>query len=152
MKAKDVSFWVIIFAVVWVLSLALVKAFLPVTAGVAFGLSIVELIAGGVFFVIAFTPIYRSIWLDKKLGIAGSVSKPGMPKKVSLWVIIFAVAWVWGLLLLKGFSPLYGYNDFGMNIYEIIGSGVFFVIAFTPIYRSIWLDKKMEAVKAEGVI
>ena len=107
MKAKDVSFWVIIFAVVWVLSLALVKAFLPVTAGVAFGLSIVEVIAGGVFFVIAFTPIYRSIWLDKKLGIAGSTYKSGMPKKVSLWVIIFAVAWVWGLLLLKGFSPLY---------------------------------------------
>ena len=47
MKAKDVSFWVIIFAVVWVLSLALVKAFLPVAAGVAFGLSIFEVIAGG---------------------------------------------------------------------------------------------------------
>lgn len=64
-------------------------------------------------------------------------------KKVSLWVIIFAVVWVLGLSLVKAFLPLWGHGEFGLSMTEIVASGVFFVIAFTPVYRSIWLDKKL---------
>lgn len=68
MKAKSVSLWVIILSGVWVAVLALAKAMFPAITGSELGLGIPEIIATGVFFVIIFTPVYRSIWLDKQLG------------------------------------------------------------------------------------
>lgn len=68
MKAKSVSLWVIILSGVWVAVLALAKAMFPAVTGAEFGLGVPEIIATGVFFVIIFTPVYRSIWLDKQLG------------------------------------------------------------------------------------
>lgn len=68
MKAKSVSLWVIILSGVWVAVLALAKAMFPAVTGSELGLGVPEIIATGVFFVIIFTPVYRSIWLDKKLG------------------------------------------------------------------------------------
>ena len=71
MKAKDVSLWAIIIAIVWVGLLFLVKGFVPVFAdGKVFGLDAKEIIISGTFFVVACSPVYRSIWLDKKLGIS----------------------------------------------------------------------------------
>lgn len=71
MKAKDVSLWAIVLAIVWVAVLFLVKGFVPVILnGRAFGLDAKEIIISGVFFVVACSPVYRSIWLDKKLGIS----------------------------------------------------------------------------------
>lgn len=71
MKAKDVSLKAIVLAIVWVMVLFLVKGFVPVIwAGKSFGLDAREIIISGVFFVIACSPLYRSIWLDKKLGIS----------------------------------------------------------------------------------
>lgn len=68
MRAKSVSLWVIILSGVWVAVLALAKAMFPAVTGAELGLGIPEIIATGVFFVIIFTPVYRSIWLDKQLG------------------------------------------------------------------------------------
>lgn len=68
MKAKSVSLWVIILAGVWVAVLALARAMFPAMTGAELGLGVPEIIATGVFFVVIFTPVYRSIWLDKKLG------------------------------------------------------------------------------------
>lgn len=71
MKAKDVSLFAIVLAIVWVAVLFLVKGFVPVIwSGKAFGLEAKEIIISGVFFVVACSPVYRSIWLDKKLGIS----------------------------------------------------------------------------------
>ena len=71
MKAKDVSLAAIVLAVVWVAILFLVKGFVPVIwAGKAFGLEAKEIIISGAFFVVACSPVYRSIWLDKKLGLS----------------------------------------------------------------------------------
>lgn len=70
MKAKDISLKAIVLAIVWVAVLFLVKGFVPVIfSGKAFGLDAKEIIVSGVFFVVACSPVYRSIWLDKKLGI-----------------------------------------------------------------------------------
>ena len=70
MKAKDVSLWAIVVAIVWVAVLFLVRGFVPVfSEGKVFGLDAKEIIVSGVFFVVACSPVYRSIWLDKKLGI-----------------------------------------------------------------------------------
>lgn len=70
MKAKDVSLWAIVVAIVWVALLFVAKGLIPVFfAGKTFGLDAKEIIASGAFFVIACSPVYRSIWLDKKLGL-----------------------------------------------------------------------------------
>lgn len=68
MKAKSVSLWVIVLAGVWVAALSLVRAVFPAMTGAELGLGVPEIIATGGFFVVIFTPVYRSIWLDKKLG------------------------------------------------------------------------------------
>lgn len=71
MKAKDVSLAAIVLAVVWVAILFLVKGFVPVIwAGKAFGLDAKEIIISGAFFVVECSPVYRSIWMDKKLGLS----------------------------------------------------------------------------------
>ena len=73
MKAKDVSLKAIVLAIVWVAALFLAKGFVPVIwTGKDFGLDAKEIIISGVFFVVACSPVYRSIWLDKKLGINNS--------------------------------------------------------------------------------
>lgn len=156
MGAKKISLWVIIVSVVWVLALTVARALVPVFTGINLGLAVPEIVAGGVFFVVAFTPVYRSIWLDKKLGITDP-GQGGDAQAVSLWVIVFSVAWVFGVSLVKAFYPFWGFGEFGLSIYEIIGVGVFLVVAFTPVYRSIWLDKKISVqglsvplVKGEG--
>ena len=71
MKAKTVSLLAIVLAIVWVAVLFLVKGLVPVFFdGKAFGLEVKDIIISGVFFVVACSPVYRSIWLDKKLGIS----------------------------------------------------------------------------------
>ena len=85
MKAKDVSLRAIVLAIVWVAVLFLVKGFVPVIwSGKAFGLDAKEIIIGGVFFVVACSPVYRSIWLDKKLGIKadGGSEKEGKDEPI----------------------------------------------------------------------
>lgn len=70
MSAKDISLKAIVLAIVWVAILFLVKGFVPVIwTGTTFGLDAKEIIVSGVFFVVACSPVYRSIWLDKKLGL-----------------------------------------------------------------------------------
>lgn len=71
MKAKTVSLLAIVLAIVWVAVLFLLKGFVPIVfSGKSFGLDAKEIIISGVFFVVACSPVYRSIWLDKKLGIS----------------------------------------------------------------------------------
>jgi hypothetical protein len=73
MKAKTVSLLAIVLALVWVAVLFLLKGFVPVLfSGKSLGLDAKEIIISGVFFVVACSPVYRSIWLDKKLGISQS--------------------------------------------------------------------------------
>lgn len=70
MKAKDVSLKSIVLAIVWVCVMSLCKAFVPVFFdGKQVGITMLEIFGAGAFFVIACSPVYRSIWLDKKLGI-----------------------------------------------------------------------------------
>ncbi len=78
MKAKKISLGAIILACVWIGVLSLLKGFTPIIwAGKIFGLSITEILTTGAAFVIVCTPIYRSIWLDKKLGIKNDAAADG---------------------------------------------------------------------------
>lgn len=78
MKAKSVSLKGIVFAIVWIGALSLLRGFVPVLfPGKEFGLSIGEITFTGGIFVILFTPVYVSIWLDKKFGLSGSDDDTG---------------------------------------------------------------------------
>lgn len=63
-------------------------------------------------------------------------------KLISLFAIIFAFVWVASLTLIKTFLPLVTGKNIELEFFEIIISGIFFVVVFLPIYLSIWLDKK----------
>lgn len=79
MKAKDVSLKSIVLAIVWVCVMSLCKAFVPVFFdGKQVGITMMEIFGAGAFFVIACSPVYRSIWLDKKLGIYEKQSERDM--------------------------------------------------------------------------
>ena len=76
MKAKEISLKSIVLAIVWVCVMSLCKAFVPVFFdGKQVGITMLEIFGAGAFFVIACSPVYRSIWLDKKLGIKAEEDK-----------------------------------------------------------------------------
>ncbi len=62
-------------------------------------------------------------------------------KQVSKWAIVFASFWIIGNALMRAVFPLFG-REYGLTMTEIISSGVTLVIVWTPVYRSIWLDKR----------
>ena len=64
-------------------------------------------------------------------------------KKVSSWAIILAVVLLVVLMLLRGFFPMFAGTEFGLATWEIIALATAIVVAFTPVYRSIWLDKQL---------
>ena len=79
MKAKDVSLKSIVLAIVWVCVMSLCKAYVPVFFdGKQVGITMLEIFGAGAFFVVACSPVYRSIWLDKKLGIYEKQSERDM--------------------------------------------------------------------------
>lgn len=68
MNAKTQSKQAIVFASMWIIVHVIAKAVFPLW-GKEYGLSVGEIVASGVTLVIIWTPVYRSIWLDKKFGI-----------------------------------------------------------------------------------
>ncbi len=64
-------------------------------------------------------------------------------KKVSKWAIVFASLWIIGNAIMRAVFPLFG-AEYGLTMQEIISSGVTIVIVWTPVYRSIWLDKRIQ--------
>lgn len=69
-------------------------------------------------------------------------------KEVSKVSMIVAGIWIGALSILKGFSPLLGF-EFGLEIKEIVFSGVAIAAVFTPVYFSIFMDK-IKDVKLSG--
>ncbi len=68
MKGKDVSKWAIVFASVWIIAHSVLRALWPLVGTGEYGLTMAEIVSSGVTLVIVWTPVYRSIWLDKKTG------------------------------------------------------------------------------------
>lgn len=61
-------------------------------------------------------------------------------KKISKFAIVFASVWIIVNSALRAVFPLFG-AEYGLGMSEIITSGVTLVAVWTPVYRSIWLDK-----------
>ncbi len=68
MKGKIVSKWAIVLASVWIIINSTARAVSPFL-GAEYGLTMTEIISSASALVIVWTPVYRSIWLDKKLGL-----------------------------------------------------------------------------------
>ena len=54
----------------FIIGRAVIQDLLTKLNGKAFGLDAKEIIISGAFFVVACSPVYRSIWMDKKLGLS----------------------------------------------------------------------------------
>lgn len=68
MKGKEISKHAIVFASLWIIFHSILKAVFPFFDR-EYGLSMTEIIGSAVSLVVIWTPIYRSVWLDKQLGI-----------------------------------------------------------------------------------
>ncbi len=64
-------------------------------------------------------------------------------KTVSKWAIVFASFWIIVNAIMRAVFPLFG-AEYGLTMKEIIASGITLVIVWTPVYRSVWLDKRID--------
>jgi len=62
-------------------------------------------------------------------------------REISKWSMVVAAIWIGGLTLLRAFWGLISITAFGLDIWEIIISGLALAAVFTPIYFSIFMDK-----------
>ncbi len=69
-------------------------------------------------------------------------------KSVSKWAIVLASVWIIVNSAARAVSPFFG-AEYGLTMAEIISSASALVIVWTPVYRSIWLDKKLGLTKGE---
>lgn len=67
-------------------------------------------------------------------------------KEISKWSMVVASLWIAILSLVKAFWPLFVIDNrsFGLDMGDIIISGVALAAIFTPVYFSIFLDKVKE--------
>lgn len=67
-------------------------------------------------------------------------------KEISKWSMVIASFWIGILSLIKAFWPLFVIDNrsFGLDMGDIIISGVALAAIFSPIYFSIFLDKVKE--------
>ncbi|MEL3908050.1 MAG: hypothetical protein P1P64_03415 [Treponemataceae bacterium] len=77
------------------------------------------------------------------------VQKKKKATEQSRKAIILASLWVLLHSIIKAVVPVLGYGEYGLSMQDIITSGSFFIIGWTPIYGSIWLDKFFSKDKDE---
>lgn len=70
-----------------------------------------------------------------------SNNKRARAKTVSKLSMVMAALWIGGFTALKAFWGLISIQPFGLEVSEIILSGLALAAAFTPVYFSIILDK-----------
>ncbi len=65
---KDLSKWGVVIGTVLVVALSILKAFWGLFSSASFGLSMTEIVMVGGFCVVAWSPVYVSLWIDKFTG------------------------------------------------------------------------------------
>jgi hypothetical protein len=73
--------------------------------------------------------------------ISNAARKLPGAKDVSLGAMIIAGLWIGILSLIKAFWPLATDKSFGLEMNEIVLSGIVLAAVFSPVYFSIFLDK-----------
>lgn len=73
-------------------------------------------------------------------------------KEISKWSMVVATLWIGVLSLVKAAWPLFsGGAQFGLEMNEIILSGLALAAVFTPVYFSIFLEK-IRDIKTGGSV
>jgi hypothetical protein len=62
-------------------------------------------------------------------------------KSLSLWAIVSGGVWVAAHSVLMALWPHWNERPYGLNMKDIIWSGTFLIISWSPVYGSIWIDK-----------
>jgi hypothetical protein len=62
-------------------------------------------------------------------------------KALSLWAIVAGGVWVAAHSLLMALWPLWSERPYGLSMRDIIFSGAFLIISWSPVYGSVWIDK-----------
>jgi hypothetical protein len=71
-------------------------------------------------------------------------------KEISKWSMVVAALWIGILSIVKAVWPLFAQGaQFGLEMYEIILSGLALAAVFTPVYFSIFLEK-VKDIRAGG--
>ena len=67
---------------------------------------------------------------------------PVKAREISKWSMVVAAVWIAGLTLFRAFWGLFSTETaFGLDVWDIIISGLALAAVFTPIYFSIFMDK-----------
>jgi hypothetical protein len=62
-------------------------------------------------------------------------------KGVSLWAIVAGGFWVAFHSVLMALWPLWSERSYGLSMRDVLFSGVFLILSWSPVYGSIWIDK-----------
>jgi hypothetical protein len=62
-------------------------------------------------------------------------------KALSLWAIVAGGVWVAAHSLLMALWPLWSDRPYGLAMRDILLSGIFLILSWSPVYGSVWIDK-----------
>jgi hypothetical protein len=65
-------------------------------------------------------------------------------KGISLWAIVAGGLWVALHTVLAALWPLWSERPYGLSMKDILLSGMFLILSWSPVYGSIWIDKFLE--------
>jgi hypothetical protein len=62
-------------------------------------------------------------------------------KALSLRAIVAGGAWVAAHSLLMALWPLWSERAYGLSMRDVLLSGMFLILSWSPVYGSVWIDK-----------
>jgi hypothetical protein len=62
-------------------------------------------------------------------------------KALSMWAIVAGGVWVAAHSVIMALWPRWNERPYGLTMQDILWSGAFLIIAWSPVYGSIWIDK-----------
>ena len=87
---------------------------------------------------------------EKGAGDSGApLQKTASAKEISKWSMVVAALWIGVLSLVKGVWGLFSAKAFGLEMIDIIYSGLALAAVFSPVYLSIMLEK-IRDIRAGG--
>jgi hypothetical protein len=62
-------------------------------------------------------------------------------KGLSLWAIVLGGVWVAAHSIIMAFWPRWNERPYGLSMKDILFSGAFLILSWSPVYGSVWIDK-----------
>jgi hypothetical protein len=71
-------------------------------------------------------------------------------KALSMWAIVAGGVWVAVHSVIMALWPRWNERPYGLTMRDILLSGAFLIISWSPVYGSIWIDKFLGRKLGEG--